>query len=101
MIRSVTTLLLGLAALLVALAVLACAQVAPAQWAIQEGGTKARLRGVAAVGRDVAWASGTGGTVLRTTDGGQTWDRLSVPDSEGLDFRDVEARDADTAFVLS
>ena len=33
----------------------------------------ARLRGISAVSARVAWASGAGGTVLRTTDGGDTW----------------------------
>ena len=55
--------------------------------------TTARLRGVSAVDGQVAWASGTGGTVLRTVDGGETWDRRLVPDADGLDFRDIEAFD--------
>lgn len=40
-------------------------------WELKDTGTTdVRFRGLAAVGRDVAWVSGTGGTVLRTTDGG-------------------------------
>ena len=31
------------------------------------------LRGVSAVSRQIAWASGTHGTYLRTVDGGRTW----------------------------
>jgi photosystem II stability/assembly factor-like uncharacterized protein len=34
-------------------------------------------------------------------DGGAHWERLSVPGAEALDFRDIQAFDADTAFVLS
>jgi photosystem II stability/assembly factor-like uncharacterized protein len=39
--------------------------------------------------------------VWRTTDGGETWQDVSSPDSDGLLFRDVEARNADTALVLA
>ena len=49
----------------------------------------------------IAWASGTKGTVLRTTDGGVHWQDVRVPGAEKLDFRDIAAFDADTAFVLS
>ena len=48
----------------------------------------------------VAWASGSGSTVLRTGDGGQTWQKLHVTD-ETLDFRDVDAIDVQTAYILS
>jgi photosystem II stability/assembly factor-like uncharacterized protein len=39
--------------------------------------------------------------VLRTADGGATWVRLPVPDAGSLDFRDVDAVDESTAYVLS
>lgn len=78
-----------------------CAAGGRAQWAEQRGGVSVRLRGVSAVSRDVAWASGAGGTYLRTTDGGKTWRAARVPDADALDFRDVDAFDADTAFLLS
>jgi len=55
---------------------------------------------VSAVNERVAWASGGGATVLRTVDGGATWQKLNVTD-EALDFRDVDAIDTDTAYVLS
>jgi photosystem II stability/assembly factor-like uncharacterized protein len=55
---------------------------------------------VSAVNERVAWASGAGATVLRTVDGGATWQKLNVTD-EALDFRDVDAIDTDTAYVLS
>jgi len=72
-----------------------------AQWVAQESGTKARLRGVSVVSPEVAWASGAGGTVIRTIDGGKTWTARAVPDSAGLDFRDVHAVDARTAYLLA
>ena len=41
--------------------------------------------------------------VLRTTDGGTTWERLTVPgaESDSLKFRDVHAVDAEMAYVLA
>jgi len=71
------------------------------RWEAQTSGVAGRLRGVSAVSEAVAWASGAGGTVLRTVDAGKTWTRLPVPDAEKLDFRDVDAIDARTAWVLS
>ena len=70
------------------------------QWALQTSGVTARLRGVSAVNDRVAWASGADGTVLRTTDGGATWKKLTVT-ADALDFRDVDAIDERTAYVLS
>lgn len=70
------------------------------RWTLQTSGVTARLRGVSAVDERVAWASGSGATVLRTSNGGATWRRLTVT-SEKLDFRDIDAIDAQTAYVLS
>lgn len=69
-------------------------------WTLQTSGVTARLRGVSAVSDRVAWASGSGSTVLRTEDGGASWKKLTVT-SDTLDFRDVDAIDEKTAFVLS
>lgn len=70
-------------------------------WEEQASGVTARLRGVSAINASVAWASGANGTVLRTSDGGTTWEQLTVPDAARLDFRDVDAISAVTAYVLS
>jgi photosystem II stability/assembly factor-like uncharacterized protein len=59
------------------------------------------LRGVSVVSRDVAWASGTHGTYLRTVDGGRTWTSAVVPDAAALDFRAVVAFSAGEAFLMS
>src|SRR4051812_45471583 len=72
-----------------------------AQWQRQTVNTKASLRGLSVVSEKVIWASGTGGTFLRTVDGGKTWMVGNVPNAEKLDFRDVEAFDANTAYLLS
>ncbi|GAA3051399.1 oxidoreductase [Actinokineospora globicatena] len=70
-------------------------------WRLSPTGSEARLRGLSAVSAKVAWASGSGGTVLRTTDGGRTWSRTSPPGTETLELRDIEAFDARTAVALS
>jgi len=74
---------------------------ANAQWIKQNIETNASFRGLSVVNERVVWASGTGGTVVRTTDGGKTWDVIKVPGAEKLDFRDIEAFDAKTAYILS
>jgi len=68
---------------------------------VQTSHTTENLRGVSALSRQVAWASGTHGTYLRTTDGGQTWIPGQVPDATTLDFRAVEAFSANEAFLMS
>jgi photosystem II stability/assembly factor-like uncharacterized protein len=70
-------------------------------WQSQFSGTKASLRGVCAVSPEIAWASGANGTVLKTVNGGKNWQLLTVPGADSLDFRDIQAFDADTAIVLS
>lgn len=75
--------------------------VAEAQWIKQTVDTKASFRGLSVVNERIVWASGTGGTVVRTVDGGKTWDVIQVPDAAKLDFRDIEAFDANTAYILS
>ena len=74
-------------------------QVTP-RWTMQTSGVTMRLRGVSAVSEKVAWASGAGSTVLRTSDGGATWQKLNVT-TDALDFRDIDAIDEVTAYALS
>jgi photosystem II stability/assembly factor-like uncharacterized protein len=72
-----------------------------AQWQKQTVDTKASLRGLSVVDEKIIWASGTGGTFLKTTDGGKNWTSGKVAGAEKLDFRDVEAFGANTAYLLS
>jgi len=75
---------------------------ASAQIEILDGKTTASLRGIDAVSPQVAWASGSGGTVLLTTDGGKNWKHCAVPTGgEKLDFRGVQGFDASSAIVMS
>ena len=68
---------------------------------IQKSKTTENLRGVSTLPNQVAWASGTHGTYLRTTDGGKSWQAAQVPAAESLDFRDVEAFSGELAYLLS
>ena len=58
------------------------------------------FRGLSVVNQKVVWVSGTGGTVLRTIDGGKDWENISVPNMEKIDFRDVEGFNKNTAIVM-
>jgi photosystem II stability/assembly factor-like uncharacterized protein len=71
------------------------------QWNVQISNTTASLRGLCVVSPQIVWASGTKGTVLNTTDGGRHWRAAIVPGADALDFRDVEAFNADTAYLLA
>ena len=59
------------------------------------------LRGLSRVDQDNAWVSGGGGSVARSSDGGQTWQLLAVPGASELDFRDVHAFTPSTAVLMS
>jgi photosystem II stability/assembly factor-like uncharacterized protein len=81
---------------------IAVARISSAQWDIENSNTTADLRGIDNVGGGVAWASGTNGTVLRTEDGGYLWQTCAIPPgAEKLDFRGIQAFDANTAIVMS
>src|SRR4051794_18122488 len=73
------------------------------QWIpVKSSGTDAGLRGVHNAGKGIIWASGTGGTVLRSEDDGFVWQKCAMPtDARGLDFRGVWAWNANHAVVLS
>jgi len=70
-------------------------------WVAQSSGTTASLRGVSAVSPAVVWASGAGGTYLRTLDGGATWQAAVVPGAGDLDFRGVRGLNSNIAWLMS
>lgn len=77
-----------------------------AWWTVQDSGVDSNLRGICVVpasvnGAVTIWASGSQGAVVRSTDSGKTWRRVRIPDAESLDFRGVQAFDANTAYVMS
>ena len=67
----------------------------------QNSGTTNGLIAVWPVNPRIVWASGRNGTFTVTTDGGQTWRASVVPGAEALQFRDVQAFNADIAYLLS
>ena len=68
---------------------------------IQTSNTTENLRGLSVPTNTVAWASGTHGTYVRTTDAGISWTAAQVPGADALDFRDVEAFSADLVYLLA
>lgn len=74
---------------------------ANAQWQPQSVQTDASFRAVSVASPAVAWIGGTKGTFVRTADGGKTWQTGTVPDAQTCDFRDVQAIDAQTAYLMS
>lgn len=74
---------------------------APPSLVVQSSGTQSLLQAVSVVSPTVVWVSGHRGTYARTTDGGTTWRAGVVPDADTLQWRDVHAVSADTAYLLS
>ncbi len=71
------------------------------QWKEFETPVKASLRGLSPVSDQVCWASGSGGTWLRTTDGGNTWEHGVIAGLDTVDFRSIQAFDENTAVAAS
>ena len=65
--------------ILLARAAAALSTPAHAQWEMEESPTTASLRGIHNVGNGTTRASGTNGTVLRTEDGGYSWQTRAIP----------------------
>ena len=55
-------------------------------WTLQSSHTTASLRGIHAVNSQIAWASGTAGTILRTLDGGRNWSQCAIPPNAARAF---------------
>lgn len=73
-------------------------------WDLLPTGSKQQFRGLSPVSDKIAYVSGTGGTVLLTTDGGDTWSSVGPvlsPEDQALEFRDIEAISASHVALLS
>lgn len=78
-------------------------------WEVQTSGIDTNLRGVSVVAPArggattpvVIWASGSNGVILKSTDSGKTWQRISIPDTDTLDFRGIRAFGTASAYVMS
>jgi photosystem II stability/assembly factor-like uncharacterized protein len=73
----------------------------PTGWKVFQTPVTASLRGLSPVTENIIWASGAGGTWLRTTDGGNTWNSGIIAGLDSVDFRDIEGLDASTAVAIS
>jgi photosystem II stability/assembly factor-like uncharacterized protein len=68
----------------------------------QQSHTTSLLQAVSAVNDNVVWVSGHKATWVRTTDGGRTWVPGAMTGADSaLQFRDVHAVDANTAYLLA
>ena len=97
-------LLLGLLAVVATSAAFTTKHGESFSWVVTPTGTTAHFRGLSAVSAKVAWVSGytpTDGVVLRTTDGGTSWQSVGPPAAAGLQFRDIQAFDKDHAVIVS
>lgn len=69
-------------------------------WQRQTSGSEASLRGLYVLNDTTVWASGAKGTILRTTDGGDSWQKLAAP-ADSLDFRSLWAFNANEALIAT
>lgn len=96
----------GLAVTLAATVASSPAGAAPApslSWQLRDTGGTNHFRGLSPVNDRIAWISGYNGQVLRTLDGGTTWQDVSPsnPGTDTLQFRDIEATNADHAVIMA
>ncbi|MFN4005912.1 MAG: WD40/YVTN/BNR-like repeat-containing protein [Chitinophagaceae bacterium] len=80
------------------------AQFKPAQvlqFQLLDSGKAVSYRGISVVNEQVFWVSGSKGTVLKSTDGGNTLRQMKVAGYEQRDFRDIHAFDSNTAVIMA
>ena len=59
------------------------------------------FRGIFAVDKNTAWASGSRGTVYVTDNGGKSWLKITILQGDSLDFRDIEVISPGTIMLMS
>ncbi len=75
--------------------------IVPSPWEMMDIDSQASLRGLHVLDQNHVWASGTGGTVINTVDGGKSWNVSVVEGAEELDFRDIHAIDDGTIVAMT
>jgi photosystem II stability/assembly factor-like uncharacterized protein len=91
----------GVAAVLVSAGPVSAASGKLPYWRVVHGHGTADLRAISPVSSQVVWASGSNGTVLRTVNGGRSWQRVGPPGTAALEFRGMKAFDRDHAVLMS
>lgn len=84
--------------ILVVLCCLCCFQTARANWTKQQSNTLSWLRDVYFTSEKTGWIAGSGGTLLKTTDGGKTW-RQEKKFTEDM-LKQIYFSDAQTGWIL-
>lgn len=72
-----------------------------ADWELGPTGSKASLRAIAAPTSQVLWIGGSGGTILRSLDGGNSWHDCSPSGYSAVEFRSLHAWDDQRACAAS
>ncbi len=67
---------------------------------INDNINRTSMRGLFSVDATIAWASGTGGVIMKTTDG-INWVSYKKSEFEKLDFRDIHAFNKKKAIIMS
>lgn len=67
----------------------------------QSSGTTEVLQAISPVSAETVWASGHGGVILRTADGGEAWQRIAAPGGDSLQFRDIHGFSSRSAIALT
>jgi photosystem II stability/assembly factor-like uncharacterized protein len=68
---------------------------------ILTSGVSTSLRGLSVVDENIVWCSGSSGKVVKTTDGGKSFQWFTVQGYEQRDFRDIYAFDSTTAVIIA
>ncbi|MEM8734034.1 MAG: YCF48-related protein [Planctomycetota bacterium] len=70
-------------------------------WELGPTGSKSSLRGLAAPTDKAIWACGSQATVLRSVDGGNSWENVSPGGFDEVEFRSIHAWSATEACIAS
>jgi len=68
---------------------------------ILEQGRKTSIRGLSVVSNKIIWVSGSGGSVGKSVDGGNSFKWMTIKGYEKRDFRDIEAYNHQTAIIMA
>ena len=67
----------------------------------QSSGTTEVLQAISPASVETVWVGGHGGVVLRTVDGGSSWERIAAPGGDSLQFRDIHGFSSRVAVALT